>query len=136
MVIWYNSTWTCSWSCPIFQVSAYESNLLLLFLLNLFACVYWFHCELRVQFFPLFSWMQVLLMTLQNAPPGLDYERDKRFSKVCGVHSKLCITCYLERLFIYRLYFLSVFQRVSCHLFSQRPKEASKFRKAFKASLL
>lgn len=21
-------------------------------------------------------------MTLQNAPPGLDYERDKRFSKV------------------------------------------------------
>lgn len=26
--------------------------------------------------------MQVLLMTLQNAPPGLDYERDKRFSKV------------------------------------------------------
>lgn len=25
---------------------------------------------------------QVLLMTLQNAPPGLDYERDKRFSKV------------------------------------------------------
>lgn len=22
-------------------------------------------------------------MTLQNAPPGLDYERDKRFSKVC-----------------------------------------------------
>lgn len=27
--------------------------------------------------------IQVLLMTLQNAPPGLDYERDKRFSKVC-----------------------------------------------------
>lgn len=25
---------------------------------------------------------QVLLMTLQNAPPGLDYERDKKFSKV------------------------------------------------------
>jgi len=25
---------------------------------------------------------QVLLMTLQNAPPGLDYERDRRFSKV------------------------------------------------------
>uniref|UniRef100_A0A453RGQ0 Protein kinase domain-containing protein n=1 Tax=Aegilops tauschii subsp. strangulata TaxID=200361 RepID=A0A453RGQ0_AEGTS len=25
--------------------------------------------------------LQVLLMTLQNAPPGLDYERDKRFSK-------------------------------------------------------
>jgi hypothetical protein len=25
---------------------------------------------------------QVLLMTMQNAPPGLDYDRDKRFSKV------------------------------------------------------
>ncbi|PIA61963.1 hypothetical protein AQUCO_00200156v1 [Aquilegia coerulea] len=25
--------------------------------------------------------MKVLLMTLQNAPPGLDYERDKRFTK-------------------------------------------------------
>ncbi|XP_062228748.1 serine/threonine-protein kinase BLUS1-like isoform X3 [Phragmites australis] len=25
--------------------------------------------------------MKVLLMTLQNAPPGLDYDRDKRFSK-------------------------------------------------------
>ncbi|KAL0906802.1 hypothetical protein M5K25_025324 [Dendrobium thyrsiflorum] len=25
--------------------------------------------------------MKVLLMTLQNAPPGLDYERDKKFSK-------------------------------------------------------
>lgn len=25
-------------------------------------------------------------MTLQNAPPGLDYERDKRFSKVCCIH--------------------------------------------------
>lgn len=26
-------------------------------------------------------------MTLQNAPPGLDYERDKRFSKVCFFYS-------------------------------------------------
>lgn len=33
--------------------------------------------------------LQVLLMTLQNAPPGLDYERDKRFSKVCVVYLKL-----------------------------------------------
>lgn len=29
--------------------------------------------------------LQVLLMTLQNAPPGLDYERDKKFSKVCVI---------------------------------------------------
>ena len=29
-----------------------------------------------------FGVRQVLLMTLQNAPPGLDYERDKKFSKV------------------------------------------------------
>jgi len=26
-------------------------------------------------------------MTLQNAPPGLDYERDKRFSKVVPILS-------------------------------------------------
>ena len=26
--------------------------------------------------------MKVLLMTLQNAPLGLDYERDRKFSKV------------------------------------------------------
>lgn len=30
-------------------------------------------------------YIQVLLMTLQNAPPGLDYERDKRFSKVSNL---------------------------------------------------
>jgi serine/threonine protein kinase len=29
-----------------------------------------------------FSFCQVLLMTIQNAPPGLDYDRDKKFSKV------------------------------------------------------
>ncbi|KAG5066158.1 hypothetical protein JHK86_009889 [Glycine max] len=32
--------------------------------------------------FSKFPPMKVLLMTLQNAPPGLDYERDKKFSKV------------------------------------------------------
>lgn len=40
-------------------------------------------------------------MTLQNAPPGLDYERDKKFSKVCVIlrvlknliHSNLMVTC-------------------------------------------
>ncbi|XP_062232927.1 serine/threonine-protein kinase BLUS1-like isoform X2 [Phragmites australis] len=37
--------------------------------------------------------MKVLLMTLQNAPPGLDYERDKRFSK----HFKdLVATCLVK----------------------------------------
>ncbi|KAF8379957.1 hypothetical protein HHK36_027423 [Tetracentron sinense] len=29
--------------------------------------------------------MKVLLMTIQNAPPGLDYDRDKKFSKVSVV---------------------------------------------------
>ncbi|XP_057471965.1 uncharacterized protein LOC130760604 [Actinidia eriantha] len=32
---------------------------------------------------------EVLLMTLQNASPGLDYERDKRFSKVCSIQQDL-----------------------------------------------
>jgi hypothetical protein len=86
MVLWNNSIGACTRSCSIFQVPSNEgrscsghvncnNNLLLLLLttmvllkfnLNLLCCV-----------------LQVLLMTLQNAPPGLDYERDKRFSKVC-----------------------------------------------------
>ncbi|KAL9323311.1 hypothetical protein ACSQ67_008168 [Phaseolus vulgaris] len=52
--------------------------------------------------------MKVLLMTLQNAPPGLDYERDKRFSKVCG------------------------FQGVGCHLLSKRPKKRPSSEKLLK----
>ncbi|KAL4378170.1 hypothetical protein GQ457_02G011850 [Hibiscus cannabinus] len=35
--------------------------------------------------------MKVLLMTLQNAPPGLDYERDKRFSKSFKVMVATCL---------------------------------------------
>ncbi|XP_061363197.1 serine/threonine-protein kinase BLUS1 [Gastrolobium bilobum] len=37
--------------------------------------------------------MKVLLMTLQNAPPGLDYERDKRFSKT---FKELVATCLVK----------------------------------------
>uniref|UniRef100_A0A7N0UBS2 Protein kinase domain-containing protein n=1 Tax=Kalanchoe fedtschenkoi TaxID=63787 RepID=A0A7N0UBS2_KALFE len=35
--------------------------------------------------------MKVLLMTLQNAPPGLDYERDKRFSKSFRELVSICL---------------------------------------------
>lgn len=35
-------------------------------------------------------------MTLQNAPPGLDYERDKKFSKVF-----LLFKWYIVFIFIY-----------------------------------
>lgn len=39
-------------------------------------------------------------MTLQNAPPGLDYERDKRFSKVCKLvrsfkYPPICIVFFI-----------------------------------------
>ncbi|GLU11281.1 hypothetical protein SLE2022_280380 [Rubroshorea leprosula] len=37
--------------------------------------------------------MKVLLMTLQNAPPGLDYERDKKFSKS---FKELVATCLVK----------------------------------------
>lgn len=37
MVIWHNSTRTCSWTCPFFQVSANESNILLFWILS-FMC--------------------------------------------------------------------------------------------------
>ncbi|KAL6641319.1 hypothetical protein ACP70R_019500 [Stipagrostis hirtigluma subsp. patula] len=35
--------------------------------------------------------MKVLLMTLQNAPPGLDYDRDKRFSKSFKEMVAMCL---------------------------------------------
>ncbi|KAM0934408.1 putative protein kinase STE-STE20-Fray family [Dioscorea sansibarensis] len=35
--------------------------------------------------------MKILLMTLQNAPPGLDYERDKRFSKSFKEMVAMCL---------------------------------------------
>lgn len=35
--------------------------------------------------------MKVLLMTLQNAPPGLDYERDKKFSKSFKEMIAMCL---------------------------------------------
>lgn len=35
--------------------------------------------------------MKVLLMTLQNAPPGLDYERDKRFTKSFKEMIAMCL---------------------------------------------
>ncbi|CAM6043937.1 unnamed protein product [Sphagnum compactum] len=35
--------------------------------------------------------MKVLLMTLQNAPPGLDYDRDKRFSKSFKEMIAMCL---------------------------------------------
>lgn len=55
--------------------------------------------------------LQVLLMTLQNAPPGLDYERDKRFSKVCKLvgsfkYPPVCIVLFI---FCYFGSFLYVF---------------------------
>ncbi|KAE8021536.1 hypothetical protein FH972_007419 [Carpinus fangiana] len=37
--------------------------------------------------------MKVLLMTLQNAPPGLDYERDKKFSKA---FKEMVATCLVK----------------------------------------
>jgi len=44
-------------------------------------CVYFASIKtVLILFF--FPWLQVLLMTIQNAPPGLDYDRDKKFSKV------------------------------------------------------
>lgn len=46
---------------------------------------------------------QVLLMTLQNAPPGLDLERDKKFSKVfsclvtsSNLESSVGVGCFLR----------------------------------------
>ena len=42
----------------------------------------WFHLHNLYSLILKQIWFQVLLMTLQNAPPGLDYERDRKFSRV------------------------------------------------------
>lgn len=36
-------------------------------------------------------------MTIQNAPPGLDYDRDRKFSKVClfFLPTRCVVSCYL-----------------------------------------
>lgn len=44
---------------------------------------------------------QVLLMTLQNAPPRLDHERDKKFSKVSGGLND--VTRYKSRFLLFHL---------------------------------
>ncbi|KAH9605900.1 hypothetical protein KSS87_001597 [Heliosperma pusillum] len=41
--------------------------------------------------FSKFPPMKVLLMTIQNAPPGLDYERDKKFSKAFKEMVAMCL---------------------------------------------
>lgn len=41
--------------------------------------------------FSKFPPMKVLLMTIQNAPPGLDYDRDKRFSKSFKEMVAMCL---------------------------------------------
>ncbi|CAK9196153.1 unnamed protein product [Sphagnum troendelagicum] len=41
--------------------------------------------------FSKFPPMKVLLMTMQNAPPGLDYDRDKRFSKSFKEMIAMCL---------------------------------------------
>ncbi|KAH1240096.1 Serine/threonine-protein kinase fray2 [Glycine max] len=52
--------------------------------------------------FSKFPPMKVLLMTLQNAPPGLDYERDRKFSKVTSPHltSQFFFTLLISPLFL------------------------------------
>lgn len=51
-------------------------------------------------------------MTLQNAPPGLDYDRDRRFSKVVLVHSA---NSWLLIMVLWQ-YLLVLGSRFSCYL--------------------
>ncbi|KAI8024898.1 Protein VACUOLELESS1 [Camellia lanceoleosa] len=43
--------------------------------------------------------MKVLLLTLQNAPPGLDYESDKKFSKlkICKSISYVAVAAHADK---------------------------------------
>lgn len=50
-------------------------------------------------------------MTLQNAPPGLDYERDKRFSKV--QIPVITVFFFLSKRGMITIYSITVFTRYS-----------------------
>ena len=86
LVIWYNGIGVSSWSCTFLKIPTYEGITSVVQgstraysckLWNTKVALTWKLEHWHVSFFP-----QVLLMTIQNAPPGLDYDRDKRFSKV------------------------------------------------------
>lgn len=61
-------------------------------------------------------------MTLQNAPPGLDYERDRRFSKVYLVLEKL--QCQISHIAT-EVHNFAVFQRFGCCLLSKGSEKTS-----------
>lgn len=61
-------------------------------------------------------------MTLQNAPPGLDYERDKRFSKVSDV-SVLSFVNYALLLFLKSTLFFQSFKELVAACLVKDPKK-------------
>lgn len=77
--------------------------------------------------FSKFPPMKVLLMTLQNAPPGLDYERDRKFSKVTSPHltSQFFFTLLISPLFLTYI-FLPSFQSFKQMIASCLVKDPSK----------
>jgi hypothetical protein len=72
-------------------------------------------------------------MTLQNAPPGLDYERDKRFSKVYSIYSAHFMK---HRFYINICFFFVVFQGFGCNMLSKGSSETPFFRKALETFFL
>ncbi|KAL8528898.1 hypothetical protein ACS0TY_006387 [Phlomoides rotata] len=72
--------------------------------------------------FSKYSLMKVLLMTLQNAPPGLDYERDKQFSKVYLILGKINAEYFILLLKHKRF---AVFKRNGCCLLGKGSQKTS-----------
>jgi len=95
LVFWNNCFGAGSWSCTLLQVPSHEGNAPLrihdvefINLVNTKLYALWivYHSYMNSHglhvYLYVFFLLQVLLMTLQNSPPGLDLERDKKFSKV------------------------------------------------------
>ena len=90
LIFWHYCFRACPWPCAFFKVSSNEG-----------AYIMWSHVLLSASLMEVTSHnpmlihnCQVLLLTLQNAPFGLDYERDKKFSKVCAYKCGYNFKCY------------------------------------------
>lgn len=77
-------------------------------------------------------------MTLQNAPPSLDYDRDKKFSRVLRLLYMQAMFFLYEQTsnFSYKLYFLLGFQTYDCYMLGKRSFKKAFCTKAIKATFL
>lgn len=120
MVLWNYCTWTCPWSRSFLKVPSHEGTFPLAVITLSLEVNPWYVSTI----YTIPAIFQVLLMTLQNAPPGLDYERDKKFSRVY-ILDHLYILPMLSTTYVWIKNLIIELQANDCYVFGKRPfKEA------------